>query len=115
MSKLWDVVVVGAGPAGSAAALSALRVRPSSSVLMLDRADFPRDKCCGDGVAPHVLDVLDVLTSLGLPGSFDDYRPVHRLRLGYLHGAGRSASGRMARPARVVPGRCSTPGSLLRR
>ena len=100
MSNLWDVIVVGAGPAGSAAALSALRVRPGSSVLMLERADFPRDKCCGDGIAPHV---LDVLTSLGLPESFEDYRPVHRLHLGYLHGAGRSTSGRMARPACVVP------------
>lgn len=67
---------------------------------MLDRADFPRDKCCGDGIAPHV---LDVLTSLGLPESFDDYRPVHRLHRGYLNGAGKSASGRMAGPARVVP------------
>ena len=54
----WDLVVVGAGPAGAAAALGALRTRPGLRVLLLDRADFPRDKCCGDGIAPHALDVL---------------------------------------------------------
>ena len=68
MPDLWDVIVVGAGPAGSAAALSALRVRPGASVLLLDRAEFPRDKSCGDGIAPQV---LDVLAALGLPGVVD--------------------------------------------
>src|SRR4051794_26654483 len=53
---IWDVVVVGAGPAGSSAALSALDERPDARVLLLDRSDFPRDKSCGDGVAPHVFD-----------------------------------------------------------
>ncbi len=94
----WDVVVVGAGPAGSAAALSALRVRPGAKVLLLDRADFPRDKACGDGIAPHA---LDVLADLGLPGLVDDHRPVHRLHLGFPTGP--SVAGDMRRPARVVP------------
>jgi len=98
MSTWWDVVVVGAGPAGSAAALSALRVRPGARVLLLDRADFPRDKACGDGIAPHA---LDVLADLGLPGLVDDHRPVSRLHLGFP--AGPSAAGDMRRPARVVP------------
>ena len=44
MSVRWDLVVVGAGPAGSAAALGALHAQPDLSVLLLDRADFPRDK-----------------------------------------------------------------------
>ena len=60
MDDPYDVVVVGAGPAGSAAALRALQLRPDSRVLLLDRADFPRDKTCGDGIAPHGLDVLGV-------------------------------------------------------
>ncbi len=100
MSELWDVIVVGAGPAGSSAALSALRVRPGASVLLLDRSDFPRDKSCGDGVAPHV---LALLRDLGLPGVADDYRPVHRLALGYLPGIGARTVGRMSRPTRVIP------------
>jgi 2-polyprenyl-6-methoxyphenol hydroxylase-like FAD-dependent oxidoreductase len=41
-----------------AAALGALRARPDARVLLLDRADFPRDKSCGDGIAPHALDEL---------------------------------------------------------
>ncbi|MFC3689531.1 NAD(P)/FAD-dependent oxidoreductase [Aquipuribacter hungaricus] len=94
----WDLVVVGAGPAGSAAAMSALRVRPDARVLLLDRAAFPRDKACGDGIAPHA---LDVLADLGLPGVVDDHRPVHRLHLGFP--AGPVAAGGMRRPARVVP------------
>ncbi len=94
----WDVVVVGAGPAGSAAALSALRVDPGARVLLLDRAEFPRDKPCGDGIAPHA---LDVLADLGLPGLVDDHRPVSRLHLA-VDGGGRT-SGTTARPARVVP------------
>ncbi|HXN08733.1 MAG TPA: NAD(P)/FAD-dependent oxidoreductase [Candidatus Acidoferrales bacterium] len=51
-----DVVVVGAGPAGSAAAhtLSA----SGADVLMLERAHFPRDKSCGDGITAHAVDIL---------------------------------------------------------
>ena len=54
----WDVVIVGAGPAGCAAALGALRARPDARVRLIDSATFPRDKVCGDGIAPHALDVL---------------------------------------------------------
>jgi geranylgeranyl reductase family protein len=96
----WDLIVVGAGPAGSAAALSALRARPGASVLLLDRDDFPRDKACGDGIAPHV---LDVLSRLGVEDVVADHRPVSRLTIGYPTGVGAVASGMMARPARVVP------------
>ena len=38
---MWDLVVVGGGPAGSAAALRALQLRPDAQVLIVDRADFP--------------------------------------------------------------------------
>lgn len=95
---LWDVAVVGAGPAGAAAALAALRARPSARVLLLDRADFPRDKTCGDGVAAEVLDVLD---RLGVGGLLDDWPRVHRLRLGFPDGTG--VARRLRRPTLVVP------------
>ena len=48
----WDLAIVGAGPAGATAAISALRLAPGARVLLLDRADFPRDKACGDGIDP---------------------------------------------------------------
>jgi geranylgeranyl reductase family protein len=89
---------VGAGPAGSAAAIAALRAWPGARVALLDRAAFPRDKPCGDGVAPHV---LDVLARLGVHGLLDDLVPVSRLRMGFPGGAG--ADRVMARPAYVVP------------
>ena len=48
----WDIAVVGGGPAGSATAIGALRADPFLKVAVLDRADFPRAKSCGDGIAP---------------------------------------------------------------
>jgi menaquinone-9 beta-reductase len=54
---MHDAVIVGAGPGGSATAhfLS----RRGLDVLLLDRADFPRDKTCGDGLTPRALRALD--------------------------------------------------------
>ena len=58
MGNTYDVLVVGAGPAGSTAAReSALR---GLSVLMLDKAEFPRDKPCGGGVTTRSASVLDL-------------------------------------------------------
>ena len=78
MRDTWDVAVVGAGPAGTAAAMSALRTRPDARVLLLDRADFPRDKSCGDGIAPQA---LDELARVGAAGVLADRVPVRRLRI----------------------------------
>nr|WP_284291482.1 FAD-dependent oxidoreductase [Angustibacter aerolatus] len=49
-----DVAVVGAGPAGVAAAAAARQA--GASVVLLDRHAFPRDKSCGDGIAAEGLD-----------------------------------------------------------
>lgn len=54
-----DVLVVGAGPAGSTAAT--LLARAGRSVLVVDRAEFPRDKCCGDGLTTLALRELEAL------------------------------------------------------
>ena len=55
---MHDVVIVGAGPAGAAAALAARSARPDCSVLLIDGAAFPRDKACGDAISPHAVAVL---------------------------------------------------------
>jgi menaquinone-9 beta-reductase len=54
-----DVLVVGAGPAGTAAGIT-LR-RAGRDVLVVDKATFPRDKCCGDGLTTLALRELDAL------------------------------------------------------
>ncbi|WP_310525786.1 geranylgeranyl reductase family protein, partial [Nocardioides sp.] len=95
--ETWDVVVVGAGPAGAAAALGALAEDPSMRVLLLDRSTFPRDKSCGDGIAPHV---LDALSAVGAGDVVDDWTPLHQLELS--HGDVR-VEGRMQREVHVVP------------
>jgi type III secretion system FlhB-like substrate exporter len=74
----WDVVVVGAGPAGATAALAALHADPSLRVLVVDRSDFPRDKSCGDGIAPHC---FEKLASIGVTGVEAGWSPVTKLEL----------------------------------
>ncbi|MEY2553779.1 MAG: hypothetical protein QOC57_1639, partial [Ilumatobacteraceae bacterium] len=54
-----DVVVIGAGPAGSTAAT--LLARAGRSVVLIDKATFPRDKCCGDGLTTLALRELEAL------------------------------------------------------
>lgn len=63
-----DVAIIGAGPAGTAAAahLGELGVR---RVVLVDRHDFPRDKTCGSGVSPKGIQVLKEL------GIWDDVEP----------------------------------------
>ncbi len=55
-SRQFDAVVVGAGPAGAATA--ALLARRGFSVVLLDRAAFPRDKACGEYTSPETEQVL---------------------------------------------------------
>ncbi|MGC0365397.1 geranylgeranyl reductase family protein [Rhodococcus sp. 27YEA15] len=54
-----DIVVIGAGPAGSAAA--AWAARSGRDVVIVDAAVFPRDKTCGDGLTPRAVAELDLL------------------------------------------------------
>jgi geranylgeranyl reductase family protein len=58
---VWDLVIVGAGPAGCAAAAAALQAEPRTRVLIVDRSDFPRDKPCGDAIASAALALLGQL------------------------------------------------------
>lgn len=89
-----DVVVVGAGPAGCAAAITLARA--GRDVVVVDRARFPRDKCCGDGLTTGALRHLE---GLGLvPGRVESW-----IDLGEVWA--RSPSGRVARfPLASEPG-----------
>jgi len=78
-----DVVVVGAGPAGSLAAAELARL--GREVLLVDRGRFPRDKVCGGCLQPSALAALD---EGGLGGAIDRALPLREL---VLHAGGGSA------------------------
>ncbi len=54
-----DVIIVGAGPAGTAAGITL--AKSGQSVVIIDKAVFPRDKCCGDGLTTGCLRRLQTL------------------------------------------------------
>ena len=70
------MVVVGAGPAGSAAA--AWAARAGRDVLVIDSAQFPRDKACGDGLTPRA---IAELRQLGLGDWLSGRITHHGLRM----------------------------------
>ena len=77
-----DVLVVGAGPAGSAAATWAARA--GLDVVLADAAVFPRDKTCGDGLTPRAIGELQ---RLGL----EDWLRAHTVNQGLrAHGFGQT-------------------------
>ncbi|USQ75558.1 geranylgeranyl reductase family protein [Ornithinimicrobium cryptoxanthini] len=94
-----DVLVVGAGPAGSAAA--AWAARTGLDVVLADAATFPRDKTCGDGLTPRAIAELELL---GL-GDWLSTHPRSRglrahgfgqtLHLEWSEGRGRKAAGNL--------------------
>jgi len=56
---MYDIAVIGGGPAGTAAAISAART--GSAVLLLERGGFPRQKVCGEFVSAESLELLSSL------------------------------------------------------
>jgi geranylgeranyl reductase family protein len=60
--RKFDVIIVGAGPAGTATSIS---LQTSGlSVALLDKACFPRDKICGDALSVDVVNQLKILSPL---------------------------------------------------
>ena len=72
MGERYDAVVVGGGPSGAAAAITLARA--GSHVLVVDKARFPRDKCCGDGLTADALRQLEGLRLR--PESVPDWQQV---------------------------------------
>jgi geranylgeranyl reductase family protein len=53
----WDVIIIGAGPAGSTAAVHL--ASQGHHVLLVDKENFPREKVCGDGLITDALNCLE--------------------------------------------------------
>ena len=51
----YDVLIIGAGPAGSATAIRFREQNKDISVGLVDKSTFPRDKACGDGLGPGII------------------------------------------------------------
>ena len=56
--KKYDVLIIGAGPAGANAAISYKNLNPNLLVGLVDKSIFPRDKSCGDAIGPGVISAL---------------------------------------------------------
>ncbi|MEI6054922.1 MAG: FAD-dependent monooxygenase [Lentisphaerota bacterium] len=63
MENFYDVIIIGAGPSGAAAAISLGRNSNNLRILLVDKAIFPRDKVCGDGLTG---DSIRCLKELGI-------------------------------------------------
>ncbi|NOZ73583.1 MAG: NAD(P)/FAD-dependent oxidoreductase [Chloroflexi bacterium] len=74
---MYDVVIVGAGPAGSIAA--AILARHGSQVLLLDKKDFPRHKVCGDGIGWSTIKLLSEV-GLSLETATDELYECDKVR-----------------------------------
>ena len=57
-TTLYDVLIIGAGPSGSNAAISYKNLNPDLKVGLVDKSIFPRDKSCGDAIGPGVISAL---------------------------------------------------------
>lgn len=75
-----DVIVVGAGPGGSTAGY--YLARAGLNALVLEKASFPRDKICGDGLTPRA---VSELVSMGVDITGDGWMKNRGLR---VHGGG---------------------------
>ena len=59
-NNLYDVLIVGGGPAGSTCAW---KLKDSGlNVLLIDKASFPRDKTCAGWITPSIVNLLDIST-----------------------------------------------------
>ncbi|HET9545367.1 MAG TPA: FAD-dependent oxidoreductase, partial [Gaiellaceae bacterium] len=88
--RRWDAIVVGAGPAGSSTAFRLAEA--GASVLLLDRASFPRDKPCGGGVTPRALEHVPV----PIDPVVEHVTTAVELRLGFRRAAVRGRGGPLA-------------------
>ncbi|MDT5235729.1 MAG: menaquinone-9 beta-reductase, partial [Mycobacterium sp.] len=74
MTQRYDLVIAGGGPSGSAAAWQAAQT--GAKVVVLDKAEFPRDKPCGDGLTARATSYLQ---KMGLAEEVAKFHRVNRV------------------------------------
>lgn len=62
MQKNYDIIIVGAGPAGCACAIELTKIHPTAKIALLEKHVFPRDKICGDALSPDVVNQIKILS-----------------------------------------------------
>jgi geranylgeranyl reductase family protein len=80
LSDRYDALVIGGGPGGSAAAYHF--AKGGARVLMCEKAAYPRDKVCGDGLTPRAVGALDAM------GLREEYQGWSRSAGLKVHGGG---------------------------
>lgn len=96
----FDVAVIGGGPAGTSAAITAARL--GARVIILEAGEFPRHKVCGEFVSAESLDVLRDLLRL-TPGAEQQLRAAPAIDQTRLFLAGRVIQAQVAPPALSIP------------
>lgn len=103
--RVWDAVVVGAGPAGSTTAREL--ARSGFAVLLVDKASFPRNKVCGCCLNGSALAVLDQLGLGRIPGACG------AVPLDQFHLSSGNRSARIRLPAGVALSRWAFDSALI--
>ena len=104
MSSHFDAVIIGAGPAGSAAAI--LLARAGWSVALVERQDFPRRKVCGECIAASNLPLLQLL---GIGALFESHAGVALRQVAVVHGDAVALADLPAAPGRSDAQRWGRP------
>ena len=76
MTQRYDLAIAGGGPSGSAAAWQAAQT--GARVVLLDKAEFPRDKPCGDGLTPRAVSFIQ---KMGLAADVAKFHRVNRAKV----------------------------------
>ena len=81
MTQHYDLVIAGGGPSGAAAAWQAAQT--GANVIVLDKAVFPRDKPCGDGLTARAVSYLQ---KMGLADEVATFHRINRVTaVSYTH------------------------------
>jgi geranylgeranyl reductase family protein len=75
-ARVFDVAISGCGPAGAAAAYTAAKA--GADVICFDKAQFPRDKPCGDGLTPSAVQLVQ---DMGCADALEHFHLVDHLRI----------------------------------